>query len=66
MHAAWTALSVGYRPLLIILLTGLAFIFTLLTLGISLSTEFKIPTRILAGLGSFLLLSYGNRNQSNL
>ena len=62
MNDVFVDLNVGFRPVLIILLTGLAFIGTLITVGISISTEFKIPTRILAGLGSFLLLVYGIGN----
>lgn len=59
MHDAWTALYVGYRPLLIILIIGMSFIGALIALLISASTEFKLPTRILGAISCILLLLFG-------
>lgn len=59
MHDAWTALYVGYRPLLIILIIGMSFVGALIAFAVSVSTEFKIPTRILGGCGFILFLLFG-------
>ena len=59
MHDAWTALYVGYRPLLIILIIGMSFVGALIALLISASTEFKLPTRILGAISCILLLLFG-------
>ena len=59
MHNAWTALYVGYRPLLVILIIGMSFVGALIAALVGASIEFKAPTRILGGISSFFLLLFG-------
>jgi hypothetical protein len=59
MHDAWTAMYVGYRPLLVILIISMSFVGALIAFAVSVSIEFKSPTRILGGICSFFLLLFG-------
>lgn len=59
MHDAWTAMYVGYRPLLVILIIGMSFVGALIAALVGASIEFKAPTRILGGICSFFLLLIG-------
>lgn len=59
MNDAWMSIYDGYRPLFIILIIGMSFVGALIAFAVSVSTEFKIPTRILGAVSCILLLLFG-------